>query len=393
MIMLSTLLQTVFVHDMMSFFIDPGDGLRAGSERCDDGNIVSGDGCSAACVIECGFDCNNRYPTSPDTCNSECGDGIKSSVEECDDGNTENDDGCTQDCVIELDFACLPLQCKQTTCQAISTITSCDEVVGLLITQTETGRAKTVWSHPALPVVSVFEVECSYSIYGSSVTLTYNVTLESCPEFMCETYQENLVPGMSLTCSVRALVEPYCWSDWKIASMLVVGPPSSPLDLSISQDSTMDPCRTAWSIGWSDPLDHGDTKPPGSLERAELTAFSVHMFCGDNQAIVKVGKVKTVGLQAVWECGDVSRDCAQVSIPQAFSLRSSAYPDFSLQCLRGETVSTKVRAHNVLFDGEWSSVTSRRASGLPSPVTALQALENQDSIVVSWQQVRVLSDL
>ena len=346
------------------------------------------------CVIECGFVCNHQDPASPDECNSECGDGIKSSVEDCDDGNAENDDGCSQDCVLETSgFACLPLPCKQTTCQDVSAITTCDEVVGLLMTQTESGRAKTVWSHPALPVVSVFEVECSYSFDGTSVSLTENVTLESCPEFMCETYStDNLMPGLSLTCSVRALVEPYCWSDWKVASILIVGPPSRPLNPIISQGSTMDPCLSVWSLAWSDPDDHGDTRPPGSLEQAELTAFSVQMFCGGKQALLKIGNVKTVGLQAVWECGDASRDCAQVSIPQAFSLKSPEFPDFSLRCLRGQTVSAQVRAHNVLFHGEWSSSVSKRAIGLPSPVAALQVIELPDGLQVLWQEVRDFSD-
>jgi cysteine-rich repeat protein len=57
--------------------IDPG-------EQCDDGNQVSGDGCSANCVIE--------Y----------CGDGIVNDVnEECDDGNQVSGDGCSANCVIE----------------------------------------------------------------------------------------------------------------------------------------------------------------------------------------------------------------------------------------------------------------------------------------------------
>lgn len=34
-----------------------GDGIIQGSEGCDDGNVVPGDGCSASCVIETGFDC------------------------------------------------------------------------------------------------------------------------------------------------------------------------------------------------------------------------------------------------------------------------------------------------------------------------------------------------
>jgi large repetitive protein len=34
-----------------------GDGLYLGQYQCDDGNVVSGDGCSATCAIEPGWGC------------------------------------------------------------------------------------------------------------------------------------------------------------------------------------------------------------------------------------------------------------------------------------------------------------------------------------------------
>ncbi len=37
-----------------------GDGHRVQSEKCDDGNVVGGDGCSATCTIEEGFSCSAR---------------------------------------------------------------------------------------------------------------------------------------------------------------------------------------------------------------------------------------------------------------------------------------------------------------------------------------------
>ena len=55
--------------------VDPG-------EECDDGNTVSGDGCSA-------------------TCTSECGDGVVERGEECDDGNRTDGDGCSALCTRE----------------------------------------------------------------------------------------------------------------------------------------------------------------------------------------------------------------------------------------------------------------------------------------------------
>jgi len=61
-----------------------GDGIKASSEKCDDGNLINGDGCSADCKIE-----------------GDCGNGIINLEEECDDGNIENGDGCSKQCKIE----------------------------------------------------------------------------------------------------------------------------------------------------------------------------------------------------------------------------------------------------------------------------------------------------
>src|SRR5262249_434979 len=49
-----------------------GDGLVVGNEACDDGNAASGDGCSATCTVEHGFNCVGQ----PSVCGSTCGDGL-----------------------------------------------------------------------------------------------------------------------------------------------------------------------------------------------------------------------------------------------------------------------------------------------------------------------------
>ncbi|MBW2968021.1 PKD domain-containing protein [Candidatus Woesearchaeota archaeon] len=61
-----------------------GDGTLDTGEECDDGNTVSGDSCSALCVIEY---CSDSI--------------IQSLVEECDDGNLANGDGCSAVCTLE----------------------------------------------------------------------------------------------------------------------------------------------------------------------------------------------------------------------------------------------------------------------------------------------------
>jgi len=68
--------------------VDPGEG-------CDDGDLNSGDGCSATCTEETGWNCSG----TPSTCTTTCGDGIRAGTEECDDGDASNNDACLNTCV------------------------------------------------------------------------------------------------------------------------------------------------------------------------------------------------------------------------------------------------------------------------------------------------------
>ena len=80
-----------------------GNGLVQGSEQCDDFNAVNGDGCSATCAIEPGFQCFG----SPSVCTTVCGDGIAAGVEQCDDFNATNGDGCSATCNVEAGYNCV----------------------------------------------------------------------------------------------------------------------------------------------------------------------------------------------------------------------------------------------------------------------------------------------
>ena len=89
---------------------DCGNGFLSSPEGCDDGNTVSGDGCSSACTIECGFSCSEWNNGGRSSCSSSCGDGMKTAAEECDDGNTAAGDGC-ENCTISPRFTCLSAGC------------------------------------------------------------------------------------------------------------------------------------------------------------------------------------------------------------------------------------------------------------------------------------------
>jgi cysteine-rich repeat protein len=60
-----------------------GDGLRRGSEECDDGNTANNDGCSSTCTIEGGWVCDTA---TPNVCTPiiTCGNNIREGTEKCD---------------------------------------------------------------------------------------------------------------------------------------------------------------------------------------------------------------------------------------------------------------------------------------------------------------------
>jgi cysteine-rich repeat protein len=86
-----------------------GDGKNvpwSALDECDDNNTMSGDGCSAGCLIEAGYACSGGSMTAMDTCASVCGDGLRVGAESCDDGNRVSLDGCNANCAIEDGFTC-----------------------------------------------------------------------------------------------------------------------------------------------------------------------------------------------------------------------------------------------------------------------------------------------
>ncbi|MEI9940634.1 MAG: DUF4215 domain-containing protein [Pseudomonadota bacterium] len=94
-----------------------GDGMLTSDEACDDGNLVSGDGCAANCLaVERGYSCNP--PGKPCRQIARCGDGVVADSEACDDGNAVDGDGCSTRCRLEIGFKCsgMPSVCSHTTC-------------------------------------------------------------------------------------------------------------------------------------------------------------------------------------------------------------------------------------------------------------------------------------
>jgi cysteine-rich repeat protein len=66
-------------------FVVCGDGVLRG-ERCDDGNLMDGDGCDSNCTA------------------TACGNSVQTLGEDCDDGNLTEGDGCSSECRIQATF-------------------------------------------------------------------------------------------------------------------------------------------------------------------------------------------------------------------------------------------------------------------------------------------------
>ncbi len=92
-----------------------GDKKITGTETCDDGNTVSSDGCSNTCQLEPGWEC----PIVGAACRAaQCGDGIVAGAEMCDDGNAVSGDGCSSTCQLESGWVCPTAgqACTKTVC-------------------------------------------------------------------------------------------------------------------------------------------------------------------------------------------------------------------------------------------------------------------------------------
>ena len=93
--------------------IDPDTGIVE-YEQCDDGNTVSGDGCSSYCTNEVQSQGGGSGGGDDGGETNLCGNGDLDAGEECDDGNSDNNDACLSTCQIAYcgdGFECTDLSC------------------------------------------------------------------------------------------------------------------------------------------------------------------------------------------------------------------------------------------------------------------------------------------
>ena len=76
-----------------------GDGVKGGSEQCDNGNQT---GCKTGCVPDIGYTCTGAIGVAS-VCAITCGDGVKGVDEQCDNGNKI---GCQTGCKFDAGYSC-----------------------------------------------------------------------------------------------------------------------------------------------------------------------------------------------------------------------------------------------------------------------------------------------
>jgi len=156
-----------------------GDSVVDYPETCDDGNTVSGDGCSSLCLIEAeDFTCQMLPPNGPSICTPNCGDGHFYGIggEECDSGSTGVGNGCDANCKIEVGWWCIngspttPTEC----------FCSPKYIPALDVFENNYMKVKFQFSKPLALKTAVMDL-CK-SLFGTQVSLfgqTYSCALEN----------------------------------------------------------------------------------------------------------------------------------------------------------------------------------------------------------------------
>ncbi|MEM9073305.1 MAG: DUF4215 domain-containing protein [Myxococcota bacterium] len=124
-----------------------GDGVPEGTEDCDDGNLLIGDGCTPLCT---------REPSCMDgACAAVCGDGVVFAPEECDDGNVVPGDGCSATCQEEVGYACEEVELPDPPTIVLPVvirdfIPACQDGNSVLVTRPQVGDAEAMppYGHP-----------------------------------------------------------------------------------------------------------------------------------------------------------------------------------------------------------------------------------------------------
>jgi cysteine-rich repeat protein len=191
-----------------------GNGTIEGDEECDDGNKMSGDGCSSTCTkeavcgngtIETGEQCDDGNTTPGDgcsaTCKTEppvCGNGHVETGEQCDDGNTVSGDGCSSTCKIEVPGTTHTIAVSWTIKKADNTVVLCpapDDTASI-----SSQLLDAMGNNVGLPTIDVFD--CNSPGAGITTPLAsgvYNVHVDIKNHLGTTTYASSLAARVDIT--------------------------------------------------------------------------------------------------------------------------------------------------------------------------------------------------
>lgn len=221
-----------------------GNGLKEGTEVCDDGNTTNGDGCSSTCMaIEANYSCTvdtagkstckknpgavclqnddcvsgykcsstssalaktcmkacsnqsdcstvgNGACTSDGVClPAKCGDKIKNIVggieEGCDDGGTAAGDGCSATCQVESGYECSGATCEKV-CLSEGELVSSNSILGCCIPSTESDQVKLRSHFKANSTWNSTTQTCSQPVTGQPIGICSSIWAQKCGDGVC----------------------------------------------------------------------------------------------------------------------------------------------------------------------------------------------------------------
>jgi len=208
-----------------------GDGIVQGTEQCDDGNVVNGDGCSSTCTIQPGYTCVG----TPSVCTTTCGDGVKAGAETCDDGNTVNGDGCSSTCSTELGFNCVG---SPSTC-----VTVCGDGIKVGAETCDDGNVAN-----GDGCSSTCSTEAGYNCAGSpSVCTPSTPPNDDCANAISFSGQTGTVPGDNTNATNPGTFVPACSTFEKDLWYKFTLGTSTPVQLALNGVSMTDPILALYS--------------------------------------------------------------------------------------------------------------------------------------------------
>ena len=137
-----------------------GDGILDVLEACDDDDMTAGDGCSARCDVEPGFECDTS--ADPSVCTPLCGNGTFDDGEECE-PTLDNMDICSATCTLVSDV--MEAEPNDTAAQAQMLTEANHRIRGTLTSATDVDLYKFTLTQPAI---------VEFETYDSSDTSTTN---------------------------------------------------------------------------------------------------------------------------------------------------------------------------------------------------------------------------